>query len=420
VAHMSEAAHDSALAELKMSSPKANQQGLIEAMSDASISTQVKEILSVKLEDAKREVEHNKRMRQLQELKLQMELRALFNNITGTSRGPPLQLGNQRAQRANESTATVEQLPSRPPSPSARKQAEAVQAGGVDSTAQLSLLQDLPSWKPLDEALKSKKSTDTDTRPPVANAADNSSSSSSGASAQVTADEQAQAQPMDSEMFEVCNEDIADEPAKPQAAAAAAAAATAPVEAPGLVLLSEHSEIAGSSDSEATVPVPPTAPTMVAVTLPVTRSAAAAAVVAVADAVEQQVVTIQDVEVAVACTDTVDSIVERVALLAEAHAATTAADTAATTDTTANAEVSDALAAATTNDVAVVQVQDEAVYKECTEAMEDIVAAVIMNAAAQATAAAEPPPLFEEASILYTLSLISIQEILLSLAGGFE
>jgi hypothetical protein len=115
---------------LKMNYPKANQQSLIDAMSDSSISSQVKEILNVKLEDAKHEVEHNKRMRQLQELKLQMELRALFNNITGSSSaGPPLQLGHQlqRANSVNQSPATVERLPSRPPSPNPRKQAEATQ-----------------------------------------------------------------------------------------------------------------------------------------------------------------------------------------------------------------------------------------------------------------------------------------------------
>jgi hypothetical protein len=51
--------------------------------------------------------------------------------------------------------------------------------------------------------------------------------------------------------------------------------------------------------------------------------------------------------------------------------------------------------------MAAVQVQDDAVVrKECSEAMEDIVTAVVMSAAAQATAAAEPPPLFEEVSIL--------------------
>jgi hypothetical protein len=196
-------------------------------------------------------------------------------------------------------------------------------------------------------------------------------------------------------MFETYNGGVADDSARPQAAATAV---PAPVDAPGLVLLSEHSEIAGSSDSEATVAVPPTALTPVAVAQPV---APAAAVAAAADAVEQQIVTIQDVEVAIACTDTVDSIVERVALHATATtaAATTAATTAAITGTAANAEVRSDVAATTADDMVVVQVQDETVQKECTEAMEDIVSAVIMNAAAQATAAAEPPPLFEEVSI---------------------
>jgi hypothetical protein len=306
----------------------------VEALSDASLSSQVKEILAIKLDDAKDEAAHNKRMRQLQEIKLQMELRAMFNSMTSPG-GPQLQLGNQRANLGlNQSIASVEQLPSRPQSPAT--------ASGSNETAAIDaqMLQDLPWLKPLDEAIKCKNSaqstplaTAIGTQPPAAkasNATHSSSSSSSSSVAGVQAQaQQASANDSDNDIFERYDEVVADAPTEPLPAATATAT---PVDAPGLVLLSEHSESAGGTNSKCTAAVLPTASTEAAAATAAATAVAAAAAdghgakyAEVLPVLEQQVVTIQDVEVAVACTDTIDSIVDRVALNAAATSDNTTA-----------------------------------------------------------------------------------------------